>query len=528
MAQYYDDEKPPTSDPESNIGIGLVRMKKPAYGKKEVALTADSVAVVVELSATSSAMAREGLDLVVALDITRTAEGGDVRLSKTKEALEFLIMKLAPMDRLSLVGRNRDVGVLRLCPLRCMTPAGQADLKDLIGGLTGFFINIEKGLKEALAIIRGRVHTEGRSANIIFLTDDKEGQGDARSVDAGNVAVHTFGFGKKAGHELLADMAMKSPGGTFSWVPDGSNLTAPLARLLGGLLTIVAQDVQLTLTSRMKDVDTIKMPEGIISRNYRTTTRVNFRGEKEITIFFGAMFSGEARKVLVNFTLQPSKNNQRFNATIAEAQLSYNAQQGLQTQTPRNIVMTRAPEPTGSPSIDSAKLQAEEVRQQVVVAVRRAMELAQKHSMEEARYQLHDAKKAVDKIMPNDGQKMVSVLRAELLELIKLMASKELYEERGRPYALVTETSHGGQRAAGQGDTGAVGLYDTPRMITYLQQAKQIEQDPKAPLPSADEDVKHEIAANPLAAFAGPLDIYLENAMKALQAIQKVVATNDT
>lgn len=47
--------------------------------------------------------------------------------------------------------------------------------------------------------------------------------------------------------------------------------------------------------------------------------------EEEITIFFGAMFSGEARKVLVNFTLQPSKNNQKFNATIAEAQLSYNA-----------------------------------------------------------------------------------------------------------------------------------------------------------------------------------------------------------
>lgn len=126
-------------------------------------------------------------------------------------------------------------------------------------------------------------------------------------------------------------MARRSPGGTFSWVPDGSNLTAPFARLLGGLLTIVAQDVQLTLTSRKKEVDAMVVADGI---DYRKITTVNLRGEKEVTIFFGAIFSGEARKVLVNFTLQPSKNTQRFNATIAEAQLSYSAQQGLQSPNP--------------------------------------------------------------------------------------------------------------------------------------------------------------------------------------------------
>ena len=161
-------------------------------------------------------------------------------------------------------------------------------------------------------------------------------------------------------------MARKSPGGTFSWVPEGSNLTAAFARLLGGLLTIVAQDVQLTLTSRKKDVDAMVVPNGL---DYRQSTSVNLRGEKEVTVFFGAIFSGEARKVLVNFTLQPSKNGQRFSATIAEAQLSYNAQQGLQTPTPRNILITRAPEPTASPGVDGATLHlhAEEVDRKSVV-----------------------------------------------------------------------------------------------------------------------------------------------------------------
>ncbi|CAM0884762.1 unnamed protein product [Alopecurus aequalis] len=518
MAQYHDDEKPQTSDAESNVGIGLVRLKKPAYSKREVALSAESVTVVVELSATSSTMAREGLDLVVALDI----EGDDVRVSEMKKAMEFLIMKLTPKDRLAIVARRAAASGIRLCPLRCMTPAGQVELRDLITSLPGLNLNIHDSFKEAVAIIRDRVHTEGRSACVVYVTDDDERRGNARSVDPGNVAVHTFGFGKKAGHELLTDMARKSPGGTFSWVPDGSNLTAAFARLLGGLLTIVAQDVQLTMTSRKKDVDAIVVPNGI---DYRQTTSVNLRGEKEVTVFFGAIFSGEARKVLVNFTLQPSKNSQRFSATIAEAQLSYNAQQGLQTPTPRNILITRAPEPTATPGVDRAMLHlhAEEVRQQVVLAVRAAREHAQKDQLEKARYELHDANKAVDRIMHKDGQKMVRLLRDELVQLIKLMASKELYEEQGRPYALGNETSHGRQRAAG---VEAVCLYDTPRMVTCFQQAKQVQKDPEAPVPTAHEDTMREIAANPLVAFAAILDIYIENAMKALQAIQKIVHTN--
>ena len=38
-------------------------------------------------------------------------------------------------------------------------------------------------------------------------------------------------------------------------MPDGTNLSAPFAQLLGGLLTVVAQDVQLTLTPKTGDGD---------------------------------------------------------------------------------------------------------------------------------------------------------------------------------------------------------------------------------------------------------------------------------
>lgn len=104
------------------------------------------------------------------------------------------------------------------------------------------------------------------------------------------------------------------------------------------------------------------------------------------------------------------------------------------------------------------------------------------------------------------------------------MESQELYEAEGRPYALASETSDGRQRyAARGGDMDAVRLFATPRMDTYLEQAKQFEKDPTAPLPSADDDVKQEISTNLLAAIAAPLAFYIKAATQELQEIEKLV-----
>ena len=105
------------------------------------------------------------------------------------------------------------------------------------------------------------------------------------------------------------------------------------------------------------------------------------------------------------------------------------------------------------------------------------------------------------------------------------MDTEETFEARRRPYALASETSHGRQRyAARGGDKDDVRLFATPRMDTYLEHAKNFEKDPNAPVPSADEDAKKEITANPLSAISTELAYYLRKAIEALQAIEKIVA----
>ena len=150
--------------------------------------------------------------------------------------------------------------------------------------------------------------------------------------------------------------------------------------------------------------------------------------------------------------------------------------------------------------------------------------MADAGDLDEARYKLLDAQNALEDVMLNDGQKLVNALRAELVTLIRLMDSKDIYNARGRAYALASEVSHGRQRYAVRGHDGDdVRLFSTPRMDSYLDQANNFDKDPTAPVQSAAEDAKLEMAANPLAAISNDLIVSLRNAIQALQAMQKIV-----
>ncbi|XP_044959481.1 E3 ubiquitin-protein ligase WAV3-like [Hordeum vulgare subsp. vulgare] len=515
---FNDDEKPPAS----NVGStkGLVTITTPTYSKDAAALTADEVTAVVELNATSSTAVREGLDLVVVLDVSGSMRGE--KLQSMKRAMQFVIMKLTPVDRLSVVSFSSSA--TRHCPLRSVTQQAQTDLKAIVDGLVANGgTNIKAGLDTALAVIAGRATTKARTPNVFLMSDGQQTDGDARQVDPGNVAVYTFGFGKDADHALLSDIAKKSPGGTFNSVPDGGNVSAPFSQLLGGLLTIVAQDVQLTLTPKTddpRDLDTMTVAPGT---DYTQTTD----GDGVITIKFGTLFSGETRKVAVNFTLLESSDTDDYDAPLAEAQHSYTVQGAVQNQTPQDILINRTANPPAEDAVSgkARTVLAEMARRQHAGAIGEAREMADGKKLEDARYKLSDAQNALEDIVLNDGEKLVGMLRAELQQLLDLMETQELYEAEGRPYALASETSHGRQRyAARGGDMDAVRLFATPRMDTYLEQAKKFEEDPTAPLPSADDDVKEEMAANPIAAISAPIAFYIRVAIQALQEIEQLVA----
>jgi uncharacterized protein YegL len=177
-------------------------MTIPKYSKPDVAMTADSVTAVVEIKATSSAAVREGLDLVAVVDVSGSMKGH--KIESAKRALQFVIMKLTPADRLSIVTFNG--AAEKRTPLRSMTQDAQNEIKAVADSLeAGGSTDIKAGLDLGLAILGGRVHTESRTPNIFLMSDGKlEGHtsGDPRDVHPGEVPVYTFGFGRGTEHEV--------------------------------------------------------------------------------------------------------------------------------------------------------------------------------------------------------------------------------------------------------------------------------------------------------------------------------------
>ncbi|KAG8057060.1 hypothetical protein GUJ93_ZPchr0002g23037 [Zizania palustris] len=494
----------------TGVPVGQVQLTK--YHNKEAPLAPNEQEVLLELKGVSSAVSRAGLDLIAVLDVSGSMAGD--KLDKVKAALLFVIRKLTDEDRLSIVTFSNRAA--RLCPLRFVTEAAQADLKALVGGLVADGgTNIKAGLETGLAVAAGRRLTAGRAVNILLMSDGQQNDGDARQVHPGNVPIHTFGFGADHDPAVLEAVAKKSREGLFHYVADGVNLTAPFSQLLGGLLTIIAQDLELTIT-RFDDEATIKRVD---AGTYPQSSAGN---GSSVTVQFGTLYSTEVRRVMVYLELVDSTMLSRYDALVVEVQFSYSLQGTTCFSTPDPVVIGRsgsAPDPAEAPK--KQEVQTEMARLQHAESIREARSMADGNKLEQARFKLVDAQNALEDIL-DQANPMVDMLREELAQLLRLMETQELYNKQGRPYAISSLASHDRQRFAARGDAEAVRLFATPRMDAYLEQAKKFDEDPEAPLPSAAADLKQEVAANPLGPLAGQLTFYIKSAIQALQAIDKI------
>lgn len=96
----------------------------------------------------------------------------------------------------------------------------------------------------------------------IFLLSDGEAnlgvtnqqtlqQTTAHLLDSsGNIKLYTFGFGHDYDAELLQGLAQSGSGTSFH-ITDPNSIPTSMASALGGLLTLAAQNVQLTVRSQV-------------------------------------------------------------------------------------------------------------------------------------------------------------------------------------------------------------------------------------------------------------------------------------
>ncbi|TVU18277.1 hypothetical protein EJB05_34366, partial [Eragrostis curvula] len=459
------------------------RVRLVAHSNEEAPLEENTQQVLLEIIDMSSPVERAGLDLVAVLDVSGSM-GGE-KIEKMKTAMKFVISKLGPNDRLCIVSFSTKAERPR--PLLWMTRASQEMLKDAVDNLkANGGTNMEAGLKTGLKVLGSRRHSGGRVGSIILMSDGEESPGSkARTVNIGNVAVYTFGFGERndakacsylcllinpwlAG-QVLEAIASKSQGGTFYFVRDGESLSEHFSRILAGLLSIVVQDLQLTVWQHRgySMIDEDKVHAG----GYPKTADA---AAGSVTINFGDLYSGEVRKVIVDLLL-PAVHREYPPTTVLCALCQYRTK-GQDLYSPQDYLrcdMRRTR--TARPHVMRPKVKAELVRLSYADTLKQVSELKEedfdlaKRKLEEAKNDL-DAEQSSNPRLP-----LINLLRNELMLLLSLATWKEFISS-----VLAFWTWHRLQR---------FGIFHTRLMDKYAEQAIEFDKNPGMPPPSVEEEV---------------------------------------
>lgn len=164
----------------------------------EAPLAETNFKVMIELLGAGSGKDRPGVDIVTVLDVSGSMgpeynKAREDRIAKLKVAMQFVIKKLSPIDRLSVVKFNQ--GATRLCPLRQVTEKNQTVIENIINDLvSGGGTNILAGLEEGLQVLNDRRLKTGRVFAIMLMSD---GEQEINQLPHINVPVHTFGVGQQ-------------------------------------------------------------------------------------------------------------------------------------------------------------------------------------------------------------------------------------------------------------------------------------------------------------------------------------------
>ncbi|GJM94359.1 hypothetical protein PR202_ga10999 [Eleusine coracana subsp. coracana] len=456
------------------------RVRLVAYHNKEAPLEQHWQQVLLEVMDTSpSAAGRAGLDLVAVLDVSTSMKGEN--LKKLKTAMKFIISKLDPTDRLSIVSFSDEATVQ--CPLRCMTRASQEELKDMVenGLKAGGNTNIADGLK----VLAHRRHVGGRVGSIVLMSDGEQNRGGkAEEVDImDNVAVYTFGFGAGEFSKVLGTIASKSQGGTFYFVKDGESLSEHFSQILAGLTSVVVQDLKLTVWDQPRHSKIDKVEAG----GYHDPHAPADDRDGSVTVSFGELFSGEERKVIVHLLLPAVDRDEYRATTVLFAQCCI---QGKYMCSPRDEHLRcdmRRTRTAMSPDAVKPEVKAELVRCGHTERLREVSKLQEK-DMDRAKGKLKETERdLLDAERSNNNHPTVKNLRTELTLLLSLTVWKEFIS-----FVVASWTSHYRQRVASRGSVQAVPFFVTPRMPLYRKQAADFDKNPNMALPSMEEDLKQE------------------------------------
>ncbi|GAB4829581.1 hypothetical protein Ancab_019249 [Ancistrocladus abbreviatus] len=519
--QHFSDDEPLTllhtpTPPQPPTGLhpqGITVKALPEYPALSSSESSPSFAVLVGVHALLSSeeasnLERAPVDLVTVLDVSGSMAGS--KLNLLKRALHFVAQNLGPSDRLSIVTFSSTAQ--RIFPLRRMTDGGREDAILAINSLSASGgTSIVQGLKKGVQVLEER-QARNPVASIILLSDGRDNHdsntlNQQRSTMSSTlveyldllpdsiclrnrenrnehqnsiIPVYSFGFGRDHDSAVLHAISDAS-GGMFSFIESLGTVQDSFARCIGGLLSVVAQQLQIMAKSATDGVHIKAIPSG------RYHSRINDEGKDGI-VDVGDLYADEEKEFLVYLSVpeaSASKSGVEEKMSLLDVTCTYKDPMSKETVNVENVRVDISRPDVLSSADKKVSLEVDRQRNRVSVAegIAQAQAMAETGNFEGAQALLAERRLTLlSSASAQAGDNLCNWLEAELSEIRDRMANMELYERTGRAYTLSGMSSHSWQRATTRGDwsnttassgggSGPVG-YETNNMTKMITKSQ--------------------------------------------------------
>jgi len=385
---------------------------------------------------------RAPIDLVTVLDVSGSMSG--TKLQLLKRAMRLVISSLSPADRLSVVQFSSTAN--RRFPLRRMVPQGQRAVRRVIDRLVcSEGTNIADGLKKAAKILADR-RERNPVASIMLLSDGQDKNsistlqnrqtlpGSIRqSTRYGHIEipVHAFGFGNDHDTAKMHTISEES-GGTFSFIKAEASVQDAFAERIGGLLSVVAQDVQLTLSC--------SSAPGVELQNIHAGSCQTRVLDDYGTVKLGDLYAEEDKDIIVELKIPAVKYPNPM--TVLGVKCSFKDPVSQQTMYAKEqiLIIPRPDSVRGYPTSVSLEVEKRKNRVRTEQAIAEARTLADTGDTDGAHQVLYNAKALLQcSPVSRTGDELRSAVEAEIAEIQARVRHNFMYEREQRSAEISRE-----------------------------------------------------------------------------------------
>ncbi|WIA15376.1 hypothetical protein OEZ85_002038 [Tetradesmus obliquus] len=447
---------------------------------KEVAAGPTSLKVVISLQATSEVAKPANVALVAVVD--KSGSMGGSKMALVKDTVDFLAEQLGSQDAWGLVTYS-DLAKRDL-PLLAMTPAAKTLAKAVNAGVTAdgctaLLDGLSLGLKEhstdaaaAAAAAGGAAEGVKRRVRSVFLCTDglpNVGPSDAPSIVSAMraqltglaaaeqpVSVHTFGFG--ADHDARLLQAIAEAGhGIYYFIQDDSQIPEAFGDALGGLLSVVASSVRVTITPLAADGSSSSSAAScsIVQLQHGGSQDTPAGATGAHTVKFADLFAEETREVLLQLDLAAAAGEGQ--QALVQVEVSFtHPETGAVSSSSQVLQLARAAAPAAGQARDPL-VAATAARFQVAEALKAAAAESEANRFAAAEQQLQQAQAQVEAAEGLGGSRQAYIAQlADMANHIRAVQFSSQHEQRMASTRMAAcSNSMAKQRSAGVGFTSA-------------------------------------------------------------------------